>query len=601
MVAESGGRSFGEAFGTLVKRKRKVAGLSQTQLAEDAYGTSGKVRRISELENGLVANPQPKTIDPLISVLAITDEELESCLAEAPWQPDPDLERAFREARALLEAAAARFEFARPDASLAEIEDHLREKALEWEALRDRIGEIEALDDRIEKIRDEALSALAGGDLGAVDRLLLEAEEVQQQERTLLEVGRQSELRILRGDAAIVGDDGDHAFAMYRDAARMFDPFDPEMASDLLATLAGKVYETARRSLVSRFDVARRLLDELAAHPHVIINPVERAVADYRRSLIYNREAVAPPGPIDTELVRQAMVFAQSAVQTLPPEEEPDLAISARIQLGNVHLSLAQLEPGGDHPHKALEAFEPALVMAREDMPTLVCNVHNSKGAAHMAQRLVQDDDARRVSLDLALEQFTLAMNAAEASGGIEVWGSARLNRGVCFAELAESFEENAHRRRFLRIRANAEFDATIETYPSNLFPDQFAEANRGLAMSLSASALDNPGLLVDDYIQRALDRLAICSSYFTRRDHPLRWAELHVHAGALFVKRARLATIGDTSPTTDIDQARRCFEGAAGVFDSVGQEAAAASCRSTATDVERMVQEAAEATRSSD
>lgn len=138
MVAESSGRTFGEAFGALVRRKRKVAGLNQNQLAEDAFGTSAKVRRISELENGLVANPQPKTIDPLISVLAITHEELEACLADTPWQPDPELERAFREARALIEGAAARFELARPHASLAEIEDHLREKALEWQALRAR-------------------------------------------------------------------------------------------------------------------------------------------------------------------------------------------------------------------------------------------------------------------------------------------------------------------------------------------------------------------------------------------------------------------------------------------------------------------------------
>src|SRR5579871_1045366 len=175
MVAESGERSFGKAFGALVKRKRRIAGLKQIQLAEDAYGTSAKVRRISEIENGLVANPQPRTIDPLISVLAITEEELEACMAEAPWQPDAELERAFREARALLEAAAARFDLARPDASLAEIEDHLREKALEWRELRERIQEIEVFDHRIAKLRTAALSALSDGDLGTVDDLLLEA------------------------------------------------------------------------------------------------------------------------------------------------------------------------------------------------------------------------------------------------------------------------------------------------------------------------------------------------------------------------------------------------------------------------------------------
>lgn len=258
MAAEAGGRTFGEAFGALVKRKRRVQGLTQLQLAEDAFGTGAKVRRISEIENGLVSDPQPRTLDPLVVALGITEVELEACVASAPWQPDPELSRAYREARALLEAAAARFELARPDASLADIEDHLREKAVEWRGLRSRIEEIEASDADVGRLRNEALAALGAGDLEAVDRLLLEAEDAQQTERTLLEVGRQSELRVLRGDAALVADDEDRAFAMYRDAARMFDPFEPELGAGLLAMLAGKVYETTRRSLIDNGDGIRR-------------------------------------------------------------------------------------------------------------------------------------------------------------------------------------------------------------------------------------------------------------------------------------------------------------------------------------------------------
>lgn len=61
------GASFGQALGALIRRKRKAAGLTQVQLAEDAYGDGGKTRRISELENGTVANPHLKTIDPRVS------------------------------------------------------------------------------------------------------------------------------------------------------------------------------------------------------------------------------------------------------------------------------------------------------------------------------------------------------------------------------------------------------------------------------------------------------------------------------------------------------------------------------------------------------
>jgi hypothetical protein len=93
-------------------------GLTQMQLAEDAYGTAGKTRRISELENGTVANPHPKTIDPIILVLKISNAELGQCAAESHSLPDEDLDRAYREARNLIDAIAKQFEHSNPVASL---------------------------------------------------------------------------------------------------------------------------------------------------------------------------------------------------------------------------------------------------------------------------------------------------------------------------------------------------------------------------------------------------------------------------------------------------------------------------------------------------
>lgn len=52
------GMSYGKRLGELIRNKRRIAGLNQIQLSEDAFGTHTKVRRISDLENGLVANPQ---------------------------------------------------------------------------------------------------------------------------------------------------------------------------------------------------------------------------------------------------------------------------------------------------------------------------------------------------------------------------------------------------------------------------------------------------------------------------------------------------------------------------------------------------------------
>ena len=68
--------SFGAAFGELIKKKRGIEQLTQQQLAVKAFRADIYKTRISELENGLVANPQAKTIDALVVALDISEREL---------------------------------------------------------------------------------------------------------------------------------------------------------------------------------------------------------------------------------------------------------------------------------------------------------------------------------------------------------------------------------------------------------------------------------------------------------------------------------------------------------------------------------------------
>ncbi len=85
-------RTFGSALGKLIIQKRKSMGLTQTQLAEDAFGTAAKTRRISEFD------------------------------------------RAYSEARNLIDAIARQFEHSNPNATLADLDEFLRAKAKEWAA-----------------------------------------------------------------------------------------------------------------------------------------------------------------------------------------------------------------------------------------------------------------------------------------------------------------------------------------------------------------------------------------------------------------------------------------------------------------------------------
>ena len=69
----------GMRLGLLVKRRRNALRLTQEQLAVEAFGDESKKTRISEIENGKVNNPHPRTIDPVMAVLGIEEEEVESC------------------------------------------------------------------------------------------------------------------------------------------------------------------------------------------------------------------------------------------------------------------------------------------------------------------------------------------------------------------------------------------------------------------------------------------------------------------------------------------------------------------------------------------
>ena len=73
--------TFGVAIGRLVLERRTAAGMTQLELALEAFEDDTKVRRIVELENGQVKRPQAKTLGPLYETLNISDTEVASLKA----------------------------------------------------------------------------------------------------------------------------------------------------------------------------------------------------------------------------------------------------------------------------------------------------------------------------------------------------------------------------------------------------------------------------------------------------------------------------------------------------------------------------------------
>jgi len=207
---------FGVRFGRLVREKRGNEQLSQDGLAEKSGLTKA---RISDLETGKIANPQAKTVDALCVALDITREERAACHT-APASGLPPR---------LLEKLARHFGHDMPDATEEELEAFLMAKAQEFREMRERLQKLAETEGRISELLKAANAALGEGDFETADDLLKEAEAVQFQSSTIVALRKQAELRIERGNAALVSGDVATAAGHFERSSRYFSGVDVEL------------------------------------------------------------------------------------------------------------------------------------------------------------------------------------------------------------------------------------------------------------------------------------------------------------------------------------------------------------------------------------
>jgi transcriptional regulator with XRE-family HTH domain len=204
---------FGVLFGRLVREKRGIEGLSQDGLA----GKCGLAKaRISDIETGKIGNPQAKTVDALCVALNISREERAACHA-APVSSLPPR---------LLEQLARNFGRDMPDATEEELEAFLMAKAEEFREMRERLGRMAEIDSRISELIKAANAALGEGDFGTADDLLKEAEVVQLQLSTIVSLEKQVQLRIERGNVALVNGNVGAAADHFERSSRYFSGID---------------------------------------------------------------------------------------------------------------------------------------------------------------------------------------------------------------------------------------------------------------------------------------------------------------------------------------------------------------------------------------
>jgi transcriptional regulator with XRE-family HTH domain len=211
--------SFGTRFGRLVRDKRGIEGMSQDQLAANTGLTKS---RVSELETGKVGNPHTKTVDALCVALNISREEREYCHTP-PHSGLPHL---------LLENLALRFGYDNPDSLEDDLANFLRNKACEYQAMRERLAKMDVIEGQIVASLADVERAIERGDFVGADEYLAKAESVQLTAKTLPAIEAQYKFRFERGNAALLAGEITHAARHWEKASSYYHFFEPKMEAE---------------------------------------------------------------------------------------------------------------------------------------------------------------------------------------------------------------------------------------------------------------------------------------------------------------------------------------------------------------------------------
>lgn len=571
--------NFGKALGALILQKRRAKGLSQTQLSEDAFGSAAKVRRISELENGQVDSPHPKTIDPIIVTLGITEAEIEECARAANARVDPDLDRAYREARNLIDALAYQFDHARPEATLSELDDFLRSKANEWRHLKTRVDQIDSEGDELDALKNQATAALTDGQFEKVDELLGRIESTFLEQRTLSEITKQAEIRLTRGDNRLMQEDPDSALDHYLKAAHFFAHFDEEEMIRVLGETAHKMYESGLRTLRPRFQIGVRLLEEMLDLETIKNDRVRENRAYYQLGLVLRNAANQKVGEDRRNLLDQAIDYSRRAASQTVTAGDAFQVTSSMIALANCLLDKGSNDGDLGTLNEALSSNRSARLIALEeaDANSLLAHASSGIGSTILAIEQCSNEAIPDARIGEIIGHFDEAITNASEHFNFDIWGAAKVNRARLLEKRAQQSERPDHERAFLRIRAISDYQASIETYPETVFPFRFAQAHFELANVLFQQGQGSDDAQGEAYLFRAVQSYEIASIIFQQEDQSIKWATCQMFIGSAIAHHSNF----DDGRTRqyDLPRAMDHFQAALEAFQEHGVDEGREQC----------------------
>lgn len=293
----------------------------------------------------------------MVLALAIPPEEVEKCRRPVDI---PQVEGLPPE---LLENLALRFGAENPDAPVGEQVAFLKEKTKDFAEMEAWLAALTDTDARLENVLAAARAAMADGDFEGADERLGDAEEMQQAEHTLVQVGKQAAMRAERGQARLFAGDVAGARGHFERAAGFFEPFDRDLQAGLARELADQLYHHGVRYGGDGLPTSEAMYRDSLAIWTREASAENWAMVQNDLAVALQEQGIRLDGAAGADKLGEAVAAYRAALEVYTREALPVDWAMTQVNLALVFVARAEAEPARAEAHlrAALVAVEGVL------------------------------------------------------------------------------------------------------------------------------------------------------------------------------------------------------------------------------------------------
>ncbi len=507
--------NFGTCVGALIKSYRTAQGLNAKDLAVEVFQDETKRVRISELENGKVANPRASTIDPIIDNLNIPWEEIDAC-RKPPSEPKPDAPPDTGLPNDLLENLAQRFGIENPDQPPAARTAFLKEKAKDYKKLKSDMAELPSGNERTTNVRAAAEEAIGRGDFEEARARLDDAIEIEVRDHALVSAIKAADLLDLKGKSHLLEGDAELAAEQFQRGAEMVKPFDIDEFAKRRHNTGIEFYDHGLRyggkSLAFAISAYEAALEVRTRADH----PVDWAMTQNNLAVALYSQGKRLGGEEGVALLGRSVSAYEAALEVRTRADHPvqwamtqnNLAVALRSQ--GEHLGG---EEGVALLGRSVSAYESALeVRTRADHPVDWAMTQNNLAVALYSQGKRLGGEEGVALLGRSVSAYEAALEVRTRADHPVDWAATQNNLAVALRSLGEHLggEEGVA----LLGRSVSAYESALEVRTRADHPVDWAMTQENIAIAYESMAeldLDN----VSGHLQQALVHVELCLEIF--------------------------------------------------------------------------------------